>query len=113
MTHNDTPDPITWAPGTQRRTFTAVTTDWEYALIEFEGGAELSVRRRGTRPSALAYKREVYGSAALARRAAVRFERTFTHSDGHLKYRADRLKRVRGWYWDDRYGCGIEDTASV
>jgi hypothetical protein len=113
MPHNATPDLITWAPGAQRRTFTATTTDWEHVIIEFDGGAELAVRRRGTRPSALAYKREIYASADNARRAAVRFERTFTHDSGHLRYRADPLKRVRGWYSDPRYSRGIEDTGAA
>lgn len=113
MTHHDTPDTITWAH-LDARTITAETTDWRYGLLILtDGSSMLSVHRAGTRPAALPYKREDYATPAHAKRAAVRFERTFTHSDGHLKYRADRLKRVRGWYWDARYNRGIEDTASA
>jgi hypothetical protein len=105
--HHDTPDPIEWA--TAGLATVATTRDWTYSIIDYGNGASLRVRRAGTRPSAMAYKFADYTSAAHAKRAAVRFERTFTHHDGHLKYRADPLRRVRGWYWHPRHNAGHPD----
>lgn len=111
MTHNDTPSPMLW-----NRVGTALianTIDWRYALLTLtDGTAQLTVHRAGTRPSALAYKRQTYATPEHAKRAAARFERTFTHHNGHLRYRADPLKRVRGWYSDARYSLGFEDATA-
>lgn len=107
MEHRDTPDPIVWAA--DGAAVVATTTDWDYRIIDHGNGAILRVRRAGTRTSAMPYKFADYPSAAHAKRAAARFERDFTHHDGHLKYRADQLRRVRGWYWDPRHNAGHPD----